>query len=305
MFWPLETVARLILPAFFVLSGYLVASSLVRCGTLREFLLLRALRILPALTAVAAASVLLIGPLFTSVELSDYFSDARVPAYFQNILGVQHFHLPGVFEANPRPAIVNGSLWTIQLEMTCYGLLAALSLLARGQTLSFLLIGWGVLVLFPTLPFVGLALAWLPAKDLVLGFVAGALLYRFSDRVIFSPPAGLVSLMLAFWLARTGDYISLAVLPLAYGLIWLALRRIPASFTRADYSYGLYLVAYPLQQAVIDHLPGIAWWNGLAIALPLALLCAAMLWHGVERPLLARKHEIVARVMGVRAVARA
>src|SRR5690349_12669987 len=64
LFWPIETAARLILPAFFVLSGYLVMSSLMRCATLQEFLLLRLLRIVPALTLVTLASVFLIGPLF-------------------------------------------------------------------------------------------------------------------------------------------------------------------------------------------------------------------------------------------------
>lgn len=305
MFWPIETAAGLILPAFFVLSGYLIAASAARCGTVREFLLLRVLRVLPALMAVTFASVLLIGPMLTNLDLGAYFSDPRVPAYLQNVLGMQRFHLPGVFDANPRASVVNGSLWTIQLEMTCYGLLAGLCILARGKALNLFLIGWSVLLLFPTIPFAGLAFSWLPAKDLVLAFVVGTLLYRFSDSVVFHPATGVASLLLAFWLARGGEYAALAVLPLAYGVIWLALRRIPVSLTRADYSYGLYLAAYPLQQAVIALFPGITWWNGLAIALPLALLCAALLWHGVERPLLARKHEIVARLMGARAVVRA
>lgn len=304
LFWPLETVARLILPAFFVLSGYLVMCSLKRCGTVREFLLLRALRILPALVLVTLACVILIGPLFTTVGLRDYFSDSAVPAYLRNILVWPHFSLPGLFEDNPRPAIVNGSLWTIQLEVICYGLLALLSVLSRGRLLGALLVLWATLLLFPEIPFAGLALAWLPAKDLVLGFAAGALLHRYRGRVVLHPWAGLISLSLAFCLVGAG-FAALAVLPLAYGVIWLALRRVPAPLTRADYSYGLYLAAYPLQQTAIYLFPGIAWWGVLTIALPLALICAAILWHGVERPLLARKHEIVARLTGTRVAVRA
>lgn len=297
LFWPLETLARLILPAFFVLSGYLVMSSLKRCGTVREFLLLRLLRILPALALVTIASAFLIGPLFTVVGLREYFSDLAVPAYLRNILVWPHFSLPGLFESNPRAGTVNGSLWTIQLEMICYGLLAVLSLVARGWLFGVVLLFWSALLLFPEIPFVGLALAWLPAKDLVLGFAAGALLHRYRGRVALHPLAGAISLLLAFCLVRAG-FAALAVLPLAYGVIWLALRRIPAAFTRADYSYGLYLAAYPLQQAAIHMFPGITWWGVVTLALPLALLCAALLWHGVERPLLARKHEIITRLMG-------
>lgn len=297
LFWPIETLARLILPAFFILSGYLVMCSLERCGTVREFLLLRLLRILPALTLTTLASVFLIGPLFTTVGLRDYFSDPTVPAYLRNILVWSHFALPGLFEGNPRSGIVNGSLWTIQLEVICYGLLAVFSVLSRGRLLDVLLVLWAGLLLFPEIPFVGLALAWLPAKDLVLGFAAGALLQRYRGRVILDPLAGHISLLLAFCLVRAG-LAALAILPLAYGVIWLALRRIPASLTRADYSYGLYLAAYPLQQAAIHVFPGIAWWGVLTLALPPALICAALLWHGVERPLLARKHEIIVRLTG-------
>jgi peptidoglycan/LPS O-acetylase OafA/YrhL len=305
MAWPLETAARLILPAFFILSGYLVASSLARCETAREFLLLRLLRIVPALTAVTIASVLLIGPLLTSSDLRAYFSDPRVPAYLQNILGLQRFQLPGLFQTNPRAAIVNGSLWTIQLEMICYGLLAALSLLSRGRVFNLLLVVWAGLLLFPNIPFLGLALAWLPAKDLVLGFAAGALLHRHAGRIVLNPLAGAASLLLAFCLVGSAGRADLAVLPLAYGVIWLATRQIPTCCTRADYSYGLYLAAYPLQQAVIHLFPGIAWWGVLAAALPAALFCAALLWHGVERPLLTRKHEIIARLTGSPAPVRA
>jgi hypothetical protein len=39
--------------------------------------------------------------------------------------------------------------------------------------------------------------------------------------------------------------------------------------------------------------------------LPLALLGAVGLWHGVERPLMARKHEIIARLTGVTVAVRA
>lgn len=296
--WPVAAAAHLILPAFFVLSGYLVMSSLERCATVREFLLLRVLRLVPALTLVTLVSAFLIGPLFTTVSLRDYFSDSAVPTYLRNILVWPHFALPGLFEDNPRAGIVNGSLWTIQLEVICYGLLGAAALLSRGKVLNIVLIAWGALLLFPRIPFLGLALAWLPAKDLALGFVAGALLYRFSGRIRLHSGAALVSLLLAFGLAATGELAALAVLPLAYGVIWLALRRIPPFLTRDDYSYGLYLAAYPVQQAAIFLAPGIAWWGVLAVALPLTLLCAMLLWHGVERPLLARKREIILRLTG-------
>jgi peptidoglycan/LPS O-acetylase OafA/YrhL len=51
-----------------------------------------------------------------------------------------------------------------------------------------------------------------------------------------------------------------------------------------------------LQQGIAALSPGLAWWTELALSLPLASLCAALLWHGVERPLLSCKHEFIARL---------
>ena len=103
---------------FFALSGFLVASSLERCKTLFTFLGLRAIRILPALAVEIFISALIIGPLFTTEPAKAYFAAPEFHDYFLNILGDIHYHLPGVFAANPSDA-VNGQLWTVPYEMIC------------------------------------------------------------------------------------------------------------------------------------------------------------------------------------------
>jgi peptidoglycan/LPS O-acetylase OafA/YrhL len=280
----IQAVARLILPAFFTLSGYLVAGSLSRCASLQEFLLLRLLRLLPALSVVVAATALILGPLLTNLALQDYFEDPLLPAYFHNIWAEPRFHLPGLFSDNPRPGVVNGSLWTIQLEAVCYAMLAGIALL-RAWATGLLIAGIGVFLVNP----------WaLTSPELFISFALGALLFRGAQYVPHHPLPGVISLAAAFWLALDVTRVSFVPLPLSYGVLWLALRRI--RFIRADYSYGVYLTAYPLEQSVTAVLPGIAWWMELALAFPLALAGAALLWHGVEKPLLSRKHEFIARL---------
>jgi peptidoglycan/LPS O-acetylase OafA/YrhL len=280
-----QALARLILPAFFTLSGYLVAASLSRCDSLQEFLLLRLLRLLPALNVVVAATALILGPSLTSLGWQDYFGDPLLPAYFHNVWGEPHFHLPGLFSGNPRPGVVNGSLWTIQLEAACYAMLAGIALL-RSWTTGLLVVGIAVFLLNP----------WaLPCPELFVSFALGALLFRGARYVPHHPLAAIISLAAAFWLALDVARMSFVPLPLSYGVLWLALRR--TRFIRADYSYGIYLTAYPLEQSVAAILPGIAWWMELALAFPLALAGAALLWHGVEKPLLSRKHEFIARLL--------
>lgn len=282
-------IAELILPAFFAVSGYLVSASLERCATIREFILLRLLRIIPPLAAVVLTTIIVVGPLFTILPLREYFNHPLLLEYLANLVGQARFALPGVFLGNFRSGIVNGSLWTIPLELICYSQLATLAIVGRGRMLDSLLAVLALLLFFPTIPFVGLPLAGLPAKPLMVAFVAGALLFRQQELVRLHWMAGLVAIFSAAFVAQWD--LRMAVLPLSYGVVWLGLSRVPPMLTRADYSYGLYLCAYPLQQGVAQVYPG--WSSNLAWTLPLSLLCAMALWHAVEKPLLSRKHQLI------------
>ena len=61
-------------------------------------------------------------------------------------------------------------------------------------------------------------------------------------------------------------------------------------FNRAgDYSYGLYVYSFPLQQSLMERLPGLEPAGLFALSLPLGLGVAALSWHWLERPALALK----------------
>ena len=239
-------------------------------------------------------TALVLGPLLSNLKLAEYFRDPQLLAYFKNLVGSTQYYLPGVSTDHPRAGVVNGSLWTIAIELACYLMLAFTALIAKERALTLALIGLTLVLLFPTTPFLGLLFTWLPAKELSLAFCVGALLYAFADRVPHHALIGLPCLGLALLLAHYQSTWSL--FPLAYGIIWLGVRRIPAWLTRADYSYGIYLVAYPLQQSLLQLLPITGtWWVNLLFTLPLAFLSAFGLWHGVELPIMKRKREILAR----------
>ncbi|MBK9605544.1 MAG: acyltransferase [Betaproteobacteria bacterium] len=108
---------------FFLVSGLLVARSWDLRRDLARFLAARALRIVPALWLALALSVFCLGPALTALPLADYFRDAGTASYllWNAVLRPQYL-LPGVFEANPVPG-VNGSLWTIPLEVVMYVIL--------------------------------------------------------------------------------------------------------------------------------------------------------------------------------------
>ena len=119
---------------FFVISGFLITLSWVRRPELPRFLRARALRIWPAFAVCVGLTGLVLGPLVTTLPLHAYFIDGdrygTVVGYvFNNAVLNLRQYLPGVFEQNPIPRYVNGSLWTLPVEATLYLCVAGLGVL--------------------------------------------------------------------------------------------------------------------------------------------------------------------------------
>jgi peptidoglycan/LPS O-acetylase OafA/YrhL len=55
---------------------------------------------------------------------------------------------------------------------------------------------------------------------------------------------------------------------------------------RHDYSYGIYLYGFMVQQCVANIAPQLSHVTAVLIAAPFILLCAALSWHCVEQPVL-------------------
>lgn len=287
---------RAIVPMFFALSGFLVAGSLERSKTLLTFVGLRAIRIYPALAVEVVLSAMLIGPAVTTLPLSHYFQDPLFFSYLLNALGDIHFFLPGVFETNPIPRIVNLQLWTVPYELLCYVVLAGLVVL--GATRRKILIPLAALALWiveivmhwssgewfkPTETFGGVQ----NGRLLVVCFLAGVSLYMYRERVAWSPRVFIgsaVASIICFWLVPSGDYP--AMLPIAYVTVYLGLTN----FSRirliegADYSYGIYLYGFVVQQLFVYLTAPRFWWVNALATVPLTAAFAAFSWHLIEKP---------------------
>lgn len=301
-----ETLGTVGVSLFFAISGFLVARSWLADPRARAYTARRALRLLPALYVAVLLTALVVGPLYTTRGLGDYLGDAGTYVYVVKnwLLYTVNGHLPGVFDGNLVSGAVNGSLWTIPIEAACYvalGILGAAGLLARR--------------LVPAVLFVLLLLAmspWVPTSELGNGkatnldggelltgirltgiFFGGALLYLHRERVPLRWDwlAGMVAVFLAC--SRTDWVPFLAVLLFPYLVLVLAYRTPPEwrKLTRpGDVSYGLYLYAFPVQQALVASLgPDLGPAGMFALALPITYVLALLSWRLVERPALGRK----------------
>ncbi|MGU3665095.1 acyltransferase family protein [Methylobacterium sp. A49B] len=299
-----------IIAAFFGLSGFLITGSALRLR-LRDFLLNRALRIVPALAVEVVLSALVLGPLFTVLPLADYATDPHTVRYFANILGFIVYTLPGVFAHNPTD-VVNGSLWTIPHEIACYALMSLCVLTGSLRRPGLVVGAAGLIILLGFL--LGLASpgepASLPARladkllvdkasRLYVAFLLGiaAYLYRYrlpydlrliGVAVLAVGAAGALDLT-AVTAVPVFPFLNLVVLPaLVYLTVCLGVTDlwVPTLLRRGDYSYGIYLYGWPIQQALVALVPVRATTGQVLLALPCILLFAMVSWHLIERPIL-------------------
>jgi peptidoglycan/LPS O-acetylase OafA/YrhL len=294
---PFRFLPAAILPMFFALSGFLVSASLERTR-LHHFLTLRVLRIVPALAVVVFLSALILGPVFTTLPLRQYFTSPEFGGFFLNIVALVHVTLPGVFEHNPDPRLIASQLWTIPFEFECYFALAILSLLnllrdrrAFVQIIVICSLAATVcaLLISPVSPF-----DHVPGRVLVLCFLAAVSLYLYRDAIPYSPDLAIASVIGSTVLLQIPNASYLAPFPVAYLTVWVGLKR-PPKIRFGDLSYGVYLLHFPIEQTIMHLFPATAsWWRLTLMALPPTFVCAWLSWNLIEQPILSRKTSILA-----------
>ena len=106
---------------FFVISGYLITQSWLVRGRILPFVAARMLRIYPALVGAVALSLLLAG-ISSALDWRSFLSHPQTVDFILHVTPAweMRYRLPGAFPANPMPHDVNGSLWTLPIELRLY-----------------------------------------------------------------------------------------------------------------------------------------------------------------------------------------
>lgn len=307
---------RMILPMFFALSGFLVAGSMGRCQTIVKFMGLRILRIYPALAVEVLLSALIIGPILTTLPLQQYFTDPQFWRYLVNATGHITFHLPGVFASNPKPLVVNGQLWTVPFELLSYISLGVLIILGAQKRRVLLPLGTAALLVLCALQ-AGYQDGWnfneyyrpLRGPLLVACFLAGVTIHSYHNVIPMNGllfAGSLISSLTLLSAVPNGYYIS--IIFIAYATVYLGVLS-PRRFgiiKSADYSYGIFLYGYVVQQAAMAALPWAReWYWNFLVCLPASIIMAALSWHIVEKPAMKLKGLVTtveARYLGFRAM---
>jgi peptidoglycan/LPS O-acetylase OafA/YrhL len=294
--------------SFFVISGLLIYRSYTRSSSFASYLEKRARRIYPAYFTIIVLAAFALCPL-SALSPARYFGIGFLKYLGANLLFLNFFapSLPGVFTSNIFPA-VNGALWTLKIEVVFYLSVPLLHYLCGRfgtkrimATLFCLSCIWkyGFRWLASTH---GASSAYsidaprniysqlevqFPAQ--LVYFIAGVLLLLYFDRLKFHFRA--ISCVTAclflvdHWF--TGDILDVVWIS---GLVFVfGFWRYFGNFAKyGDFSYGVYIVHWPILQTLIAL--GAAKLNPAAFfaaALSLVFLTAFLMWHLVENPFLA------------------
>jgi len=298
-FTELETPSTLAVKLFFFISGLVVTNSLLKSKSSISFLTARFFRLMPALTVTLVVSALVIGPIVTAAPLDMYFSHENTFIYiFKNLIFDFKASLPWVFENNAQRQWVNGTLWTLAHEVSCYLFLLGAFLVFNKQP-KFLnwvaaviildslfplkyLFGWmgtdpNIVLLPPVFAFGALFALNAEKINLDLNVLLGFLLAYFTFRG--TPFAHLLFLM----------FCSVTILFLSSSKPFINLRP------KLDISYGVYLWGFVIQQTVYHYLGNINSGLHFIISVVLAVMVGTLSCIFIEKPFISLGRNLIAR----------
>ena len=234
---------------FFVLSGYLVTRSYENRHNLLLYVEARVLRIFPALWVTLLLTMLVLGPLVSTLESSAYFTHQGTWKYFwynAKLFPDVSYRLPGVFLENPRAGGVNGSLWTLPVEVRMYAIVALLGVVgALRKRMVFNIVALLIAAWYFLLPEHFLLLHKLGHARLGLYFLLGALFYMNRDKLVLHW-IGLVVLSIGLFLSFKNPLYNLvyAIWSMQSGLpIWSFIYR---SISTSNFPTWASTVIFPM-----------------------------------------------------------
>lgn len=281
---------------FFGVSGFLVTRSFVLRADALGFTASRLLRILPAFYVALVLTAFVFAPLISAANPSSpgwHAADAARYVLLNLKVWLGAVTVGGVLTGLPFPSSLNGALWSLFPELLCYAGVLALGLIGAFRAARVILpLAWGATVAAHVAEFFFGERAPLPELLTLTGwapffaaFFTGVMIFVYRERLRFGWRSAVLWGVAALLLLRFGGWelcgplvLPLFVIHLAHCFRWRL---------RADLSYGVYVLHFPvLQWLTALGVPalGVAAYLSLGTALTVAL--AVVSWFAIERPAL-------------------
>lgn len=291
---------------FFAISGYLITKSGMTADVV-QFMWRRVLRIFPAYWLLLLVSAVLVGPVFWVLEgnaLGDYWALTGGPLeYFTRnwTLEIGTYSIHDIF-ASTTPygesagSVLNGSLWSLFYEWQAYlvvAVLVAFGILTRAKLVIPGLAVFMVAVQLISITNHEALVLYIPflgdpqRPPLLLVFLVGSTIAVYSKSIPYSHGIGVFALLVTGLTLRFGGFSVVGAIAGTYAVLYVAAmlpRRIQWIGAKNDYSYGIYIYGFLVQQILayfgVYRLGLVPF---VTIALIVAFVCAWISWHLVEK----------------------
>lgn len=289
--------------SFFIISGFLIAASWDRRKDVGQFLKKRVLRIYPAFIIANAIGVFLVASIAAGPAISG--TGVSLTQFAWDCLRLQGTQLTDALFPQNHMHALNGSIWSIAYEFWCYIGVMILGLVPlfhrRGFVLGLLIVSLAVAYIFPTFQLewigggllgriFGYPLFW---ARLLPHYLAGVVAWRYREKIVNSNRLAMLSaIALAASIPVANSWSVLFPIFGTYIVLWLAFHsslKVHGFSKYGDFSYGMYLYAFPVQQLlVMSHSGSMNPYVLFAVAWPLSILAGMLSWYIVERPFVRR-----------------
>lgn len=268
-------IQRLGLKIIFIISGYLITKSMWSINERRIkasiiYIIKRIGRVYPELIVCILFAALIIGPIFANMSWNEYWGNSpAIAQYIKFNLGMfPIFYLPGVFANNPYPNVVNGSLWTMPVEIVSYFLILIIFIVSKNDSVKKCVYGGATvavvgaflirLTFFPNSSLVIHGTDWIQALNILPYFMVGGVTYVFDwKRYINLQKSSVLLLVFAASPVMSVSLIKeiLCLIILSYFVLSLMLtskQELALKRIHGEYSYGMYLYGFIVQQCVVQ-----------------------------------------------------
>lgn len=308
-----QAVSTIGVKILFLLSGYFITISYLsddRPRHLIRYAVKRVFRIFPALIFVVVTSMV-IGSFVSTLSFHDYWGSSQTWRYLNNILMAPRYDLLGVFTDNPYPRAVNGSLWTMPVELFMY---VCVPLFCLFHSRFRVLPGSGIILLFFVvtalrfvLPAMGIARVvvygtdWCAALAILPYYLAGCCyaVFRKYKRLWNIQLATLLMFLLSC--SKFGYIINelFFLVIFSYFIFSFGCCENPlfaVCFRDNDISYGMYLWGFPVQQLLVHFFNSnvsFLWYVLMTVAIVIFLSYVSYVY--VEKPMIASSRKLITK----------
>ncbi|MCF1281325.1 acyltransferase family protein [Acinetobacter pittii] len=288
--------------AFFVVSGYLITKSWIKSHDLKKYVKSRAKRIFPLYLLILFLCFFIGYIINFEKGFLNYLSNGALDylAWNAALLNFMHPNLPYLFESNPFNT-VNGSLWTIKLEVAFYVFVPIIYFFLKtrkSRVVGTICIYFLSAISFYILKYVASRYA-LPSEliyqipSYLVLFMAGAIFNFIDFKKINTLPYFLLSILYFILFDYSLDRGLGFITPIMTAIFVIHFCEklkfnIPIPKQVGDISYGIYILHFPVIQLMIQY-DLIKYSYSVFYCYLIVVILSMISWHLFEKKILYSK----------------